>query len=156
MILQFFSSMCCFLSRHTLLLHPQTAEFYMLCKSFLSGDAQLLQLSCITDSWAFKYFDVWTHQRFNASLAGSFCIPPEDLRTSPAFQRLMESFWAYAEADIMHCAYALTWAVNSNLAQSKVCKQFWLQNLWLWIIYCTFQVQVCLQEWILQGGNCNG
>ena len=93
-------------------------------------------------------------------------MPPKDLRTSPAFQRLMESFWAYAVADIMYCVCvrararacvrALTWAVNSNLAQSKVCKRFWLPNLLLRNIYCTFQVQVCLQEWILQGRNCYG
>jgi hypothetical protein len=126
----------------------------MLWKSFLFGVAELLHLSCTTDGWGLKQFVLWTYQSVTASLPERFCMSPNDLRTNTAFQRLMESFWAYAVADIMYCVCALPWAVNSNLVQSKVCKQFWLPNLWLWNIYCIFQVQVCLQEWILQGGHC--
>jgi hypothetical protein len=129
----------------------------MLCKSFLFGVEELLHLSCKTDGWDLKYLVVWTYQSVSAPLPERFCIPPKDLRTSPAFQT-DGIILKIVVADIMYwvCVCALTWAVNSSLAQSKVCKEFWLPNLWLWNIYCTFQVQVCLQEWILQGGNCYG
>ena len=74
-----------------------------MCKSFLFGVEELLHLSCKTDGWDLKYFDAWTYQSVNASLPERFCMPPKDRRTSPAFQRLMESLWAYAVADIRYC-----------------------------------------------------
>ena len=73
------------------------------CVNHFSLEWKCYYTSVLTDDCDLKYFVVWTYQSVNASLPERFCMPPKDLRTSPAFQRLMELFWAYAVADIRYC-----------------------------------------------------